>query len=205
MHSLPLTILAIALAGTPVSATRLEMPEDPESFGCRTGGALVIRWTPADGPPAAFLAKHFVEGGGNTLITLGADATGIWTAETDSDDACGDDCSELYLVHTGFDGKRQPHLVASASGMHDVAPEARFLAAKQALFALAAGPWKVAETTQDYRLVLPKRSAEGVLERYTGWFAEVRVAGKPGVRFGLATESMNCWCFDHWRAYPLRT
>lgn len=203
MRLLPIAILASVFAGSLAQATPLEVEEDPDAVGCRTSGALVVRWTPADGPPAAFLARHFVEGGGNTLITLGADAAGLWTAEMGSGDAC-DDCNELNLVHTGFDGKRKTHRVASATTMYELGPEARLQKAKQALFALAAGPWNPARTTQDYRVVLPKH-AEGRLERYTGWFAEVRVAQKPAIRFGVETDSMNCWCFDHWRAYQVRS
>ena len=71
------------------------------------------------------------------------------------------------------------------------------------LFALAAGPWHVDELSQGYRLSLPQND-DGLLRRYTGWFAEVRIAGKPGLRFGIVSKSFMCWCDDSWHAYALR-
>ena len=199
-------LLALLPLAAPAGAAPLWVDGEPESLGgCNLVRAQVERWSPAQGPPAAFLAQRFLDNGGeSTLVVLGLDPAGVWTAELGApSDAC-DDCDQLALVHTSFAGKRKRHLVADATHLSELEPEARRARVKQALFRLAAGPWRVSELSQRYRLTLPRHDAEGRLERYTGWFAEVAAPDRPALRFGVRSESQMCWCFPSWRGYALR-
>lgn len=198
--------MATVVAGSvTASATPLWVDAEPESVaGCSSVSADVIRWKPSDGAPAAFIADRFLDGEGNRLVILGADAGGIWTAETRSDDACGDECATLDLVHTSYSGARKTQRVADAQALRELSVEERTARIKQKLFGLASSPWKAPEWTQAYTLSFPRYSPEGQIERYTGWFAEVKVAGKPGMRFGVVSRSFMCWCSDQWNGYPLR-
>jgi hypothetical protein len=210
---LPPAIMTVVVASAPLilrspqaAAIPLWVDGEPTSLGgCNLVSADVMRWMPSKGPPAAFIADRFLENRGrSSLIVLGVDATGVWTAEMHTiTDAC-DDCDVLHLVHTSFRGKRNSHLVAESVELAELEPEQRRARVKQALFRLAAGPWNVPALSQQYRLSLPKHDAEGRLERYTGWFADVRVDRNPGLRFGVRSVSQMCWCSPSWRGYVLK-
>ena len=198
----------LILRSPPAAAMSLWVDGEPTSLGgCNLVSADVVRWTPSKGPPAAFIADRFLENRGrNSLIVLGVDATGVWTAEMHTiTDAC-DDCDVLHLVHTSFGGKRNSYLVAESMKLAELepAPERRLARVKQALFRLAAGPWNVQALSQQYRFSLPKHDTKGRLERYTGWFADVRVDRNPGLRFGVRSVSQMCWCSPSWRGYVLK-
>ena len=200
--------VVLALCSVPAAATPLWVDGEPTDFGgCNLVRAEVTRWSPSDGPPVAFIAERFLQNaGGNALILLGADAQGFWSAEMRSEsDAC-DECDVLHLVHTSFAGKRQSYLVTEAMKLAELelSPDARRARVKQALFRLAAGPWQVSKLSQQYRLTLPRHDGEGRLARYTGWFAEARVARQPGLRFGVHERNVMCWCMPSWRGYALR-
>lgn len=189
----------------PAGAAPLWVDGEPEGIGgCNLVRAEVERWSPAQGPPAAFLAQRFLDNGGQSrLVVLGLDRTGVWTAELGApSDAC-DDCDRLALVHTSFSGKRSRHLVADASQLNELEREARRARVKQVLFKLAAGPWQVSELSQRYRLTLPRHDVEGRLERYTGWLAQVEVPERSTLRYGVRNESQMCWCFPSWHGYAL--
>ncbi len=200
-----LSFLAAAIATSAASATALRVDGEPTSpGGCNLVAGDILRWKPSEGPPATFIAERFVTGGGNALIALGADAAGVWTAEMAiPSDGC-DDCSVLRLVHTAFTGQRKSYLVAEAAKFEELGPSERRARVKQRLFELANGPWKVRDLSQRYRLRLVSHDRQGMVQRYTGWFAEMRVSDKPGLRFGVRSESFMCWCSDSWTAYPLR-
>jgi hypothetical protein len=198
-------LLAVATASPTATATALRVEGEPTSVGgCNLVRGDVVRWNRGGGPPAAFIAERFVAGSGNELIALGADAAGFWTAETAvPSDGC-DDCRVLKLVHTTFAGKRKSYVVADAATLGELEANERRARVKGSLFKLAAGPWNVRELSQRYRLRLVKHDGEGRIHRYTGWFADVRVPGQPGLRYGIRSESFMCWCSDAWLAYPLR-
>jgi hypothetical protein len=196
----------LSLCSPQAAAMSLWVDGEPTSLGgCNLVSAEVMRWTPSKGPPAAFIADRFLENRGrSSLIVLGVNATGVWTAEMHTiTDAC-DDCDVLHLVHTSFGGKRNSYLVAESMELAELAPEQRLTRVKQALFRLAAGPWNVPALSQQYRLSLPKHDAEGRLEHYTGWFVDVRVDRNPGLRFGVRSVSQMCWCSPSWRGYALK-
>ena len=204
-RALALVTMAEIFGSLPVLAVPLRVEAAPESVGgCESVAANVVRWRPSDGAPASFVAESFLaKGYENALVLLGADASGFWTAETTvPSDAC-DDCDILHLVHTSFGGERKSYVVAEKQKLVALDAAARLARVKRGLFALAAGPWHVSELSQDYRLSFPDND-EGLLRRYTGWFAEVRVGGKPGLRFGVESKSFMCWCSDAWRGYALR-
>jgi hypothetical protein len=204
-RALALVTMVGIFGSLPVSAVPLRVEAVPESVGgCESMSADVVRWRPGDGPAASFVAERFVaQEYGNVLVLLGGDTSGFWTAETNvPSDAC-DDCDVLRLVHTSFAGERKSYVVAEKQKLVELDGPARIAHVKKSLFALAAGPWHGSALSQDYHLSFPQND-EGLLRRYTGWFAEVRVAGKPGLRFGVESKSFMCWCSNSWRGYALR-
>ncbi|MFO0547081.1 MAG: hypothetical protein U0271_01770 [Polyangiaceae bacterium] len=182
----------------------LQAPPD-RVLMCSHFRATVMRWTPAEGPPATFIADTYMRLGGNTFIGLGYDATGYWSAEaTRGSDPC-DDCSFLSIVHTGFDGKREFYPVGQGVDFDpQQSPAERRKSIKQKIFTLAAGPLDFKSLRHDYRLTLPKHDADGQIARFTGWFVEVETKDKPLLRFGVWAESFMCWCEDGWVGYTLK-
>jgi hypothetical protein len=193
--------LAAVLPLRPAAAELLHVGGEPEGVGgCNLVSAEVLRWTPADGPPAAFVASTWTTTSGNVLVLLGADGAGFWTAEIDAgSDAC-DDCRRLHLARTAWNGRRTRHLVVEADALRELGVDEQRGRVKRGLFAL----WPATGLAQTYRVEMAPHDAEGRLGRYTGWFAGVRVPDRPGVRFGVQYEPTMCWCDDAWHAYALR-
>lgn len=164
-----------------------------------------MRWTPADGPPAAFIARHVVSQGGNLWIGLGYDAQAFWSAEANaSSDAC-DDCDELALVRTSHAGARTVFQVTAAiPGYREPGLAERESALKRRLFSLAVRDWPAIALRHDYTLRSPVHDADGHITRYTGWMAEVSRPSGWLLRFGIRSEAFMCWCHDAWTGYTLR-
>ncbi len=163
---------------------------------CEQVSTDVSRWTPALGPVVEYVADVFVSRG-NAWIGLGSDATGYWSAETSSVDACDDlSCNELELVHTGNDGKRRTWRVAR----HDE-PSLKAVVKKR-LFSLAAKEWPVATLTHDETMQVAKHAADGSMAKAPTWWVEI-VRTKGAMRFGIRAEVEGCWCTYRWRAWVL--
>ncbi len=186
---------------------------------CVGGTADVRTWRPEVGPAASFIAHAYTSAEGTLFIGLGFDETGYWSIEDHGGMDAGEGAGVLYLAHTSFAAERTLHRVYDGTGhasfdqikQPDDTPEqafARFQAAQRAaikkrLFTLAAGPWKVASLTHDYRLNTPRRAELGEIETFTGWFAEAKRADKPALRFGMFGKPYMCWCDYGWRGYTL--
>jgi hypothetical protein len=157
----------------------------------------VRRWTPADGPAAAFIADVFLAPQSNEWIGLGHDDRGYWAAEVTTGDAC-DTCAQLALTRTGFDGTRAVYPVASYDG---VGPDTRRDTMAQ-LFRLAAGPWNVAQLRHDATLRVPRSNAEGEVDGFTGWVVEIQ-KGAQILRVAQVDTPFMCWCNPGFRGYAL--
>lgn len=206
MRLAPLLALGLLLTATPALAKPLSGQRDDlleKNISCAYENAEVLRWTPADGPMAAFVAKQF-EAHRSLWIGLGYDAKGFWSAEGDTGgDGC-DDCSTLNLVRTSFDGKeRKVFKVGAGLDEEPGTTEERQLAIKKKIFTVAAGPLDVKALKHDYTFTLPKHDEEGKIEKFTGWFAEVKKKDGGVLRFASVSESYMCWCIQHWRGYTL--
>jgi hypothetical protein len=202
------------LGATLLPATALAEPVgthgDPER-PCSAVSGDVVRWTPADGLPARFVAGSFVRDlGVHRWIGLGASDEGFWSAESGpGSDAC-DDCATLHLVLTRFDGTRRAFPVidsADRSRLEGQPREALRDLALRRLWHLAATVWPVNDLRQGYTLRLPpRRDAEGMVDPYPGWMVETseRPMGATWLlRFGLASSSFMCWCHTGWRGFAL--
>lgn len=207
---LPTSIACVALTLlTLPSSARAEhlsgtLPQPPEGYiQCSYASAEVTRWTPAEGPMASFVADAYLTSA-DLFMGLGYDERGFWSAEADSgSDAC-DDCGTLRLVHTSFAGAREAFVVdRGADGEPDITPAQRRTNIKQKIFALAKGPLAVEKLHHDYELSTPKHDAEGTIERFTGWFAQVKKRDGALLRFGIVNVSFMCWCHPHWAGYTL--
>jgi hypothetical protein len=198
--ALPTTASAVQLSG------ELKPPKGaPEDtfVSCAHASADVLRWTPAAGPLASYVADAYLANE-NVFIVIGYDARGFWSAEADpGTDACG--CSKLYLRHTSFSGERLgSHALGQGSESDPEQDQARRRdAIKQRIFTVAAGPLDVAALRQDLTLGLPKHDAEGNIEKFTGWFAELKKKDGALVRFAIVSTPFMCWCDSSWKAYTL--
>ncbi len=199
-------LLALVTAAPSARAERLsgQLPDPADGYlACSGASADVRRWTPADGPLASFVADAYLQSS-DVFVGLGYDKGGFWSAEADTGgDAC-DDCSTLRLVHTSFAGRRESFVVGQGADREpDLTREERRAKIKQRIFAVASSKLPVAELRHDYALTLPKHDAEGTIERFSGWFAEVKKKDGALLRFGIVTESQMCWCFPKWVGYTL--
>lgn len=198
--ALPTTASAIQLSG------ELKPPKGaPEGtfVNCAHESAEVLRWTPAAGPLASYVADAYLASQ-NVFIVIGYDARGYWTAEADpGTDACG--CSTLYLRHTSFAGERlSSHTLGRGSEADTEQDQVkRRDAIKQKIFTVAKGPLDVSALRQDLTLTLPKHDAEGNIEKFTGWFAELKKKDGALVRFAVVSTPFMCWCDSSWKAYTL--
>lgn len=197
-------LCAATLLVHPAEAVPLSVGAAPEGVGgCNVIETEVLRWTPRRGPPATYIVERYLQRPANLLVVVGVDGTGVWTAEVDAgSDACA--CSELFLVHTAFDGKRVRHAVGvgeelAASGSRLPSDRAGML---RLIFALRSVPW--GQLRHEYSVTYPPRNADGSLKRYTGWFVQIRVRNHAPVRYGVLSEPQNCWCFQRWRGYPVK-
>jgi hypothetical protein len=212
-------LLAIVTTSLLFATTARAETLSGEAGSCVGGVADVRTWRPELGPPASFIANAYTSAEGTLFVGLGFDASGYWSIEDHTGMDASDEGSILYLAHTRFDGGRELHRVYDGSEhgsydelrLPDDTPEqtlaryqkAQRAAIKRRLFQLAAGPWKVATLSHDYRLKTPKRTEDGSLESFTGWFAEATKTGQPVLRFGIFGEPFMCWCDDAWRGYTL--
>ncbi|NUP05787.1 MAG: hypothetical protein HOW73_06980 [Polyangiaceae bacterium] len=206
------TLAAAALAFTlavssDASAEGLRGEPFGGGIGCGSAYADIERWTPAEGPAAAYIADAFMQHGGSLWMALGYDDTGFWSAEGYAADAC-DDCDQLDLVHTTFSGTRTSFSVLT-SELRDKSRSADDPAAtlragiKQRLFSLAAKTWPVTKLSHDYKLELPKHDADGKIEKFTGWMAEVKKKDGFLLRFGPVGHPHMCWCDQSFTGYTL--
>jgi hypothetical protein len=191
----------VLFEATPAAATPLS--GDAGDSSCAYSSADVLSWTPSAGPLATFLADEF-ERAGNLFVALGYDANGFWSAEADTgSDAC-DDCSTLRLVRTSFDGKeRKTFVVGQGLDLEEGTAAERRQRLKTRVFKVAASELNLKALKHDYKLELPKHDAEGRIEKFSGWFAQVKKKDGALLRFALVNESQMCWCFPSWRAYTL--
>ncbi len=174
---------------------------------CSALSADLARWSPADGPPARFVAETFARGGGHQWLGLGYTADGFWSAEAGpGSDAC-DACSTLDLVLTRFDGTRRAFPVVSSldrSHLEGQPRDALRDLALQRLWHLAATVWPAPALKQTYAFRLPpKRAADGSVDPYPGWMGEASERGRWLLRFGLAADPIMCWCHYAWRGWAL--
>lgn len=176
----------------------------PDTFvSCAFASAEVLRWTPADGPLASYVADAFLTKG-DVFIALGYDARGLWSAEADpGTDACA--CSRFYLRHTSFSGERlSSHLIGQGSESDEQTdPLKRRNGIKQKVFTVASGPLDVTSLRQDFSIALPKHDAEGTIEKFSGWFAEIKKTDGALLRFAIVSTPTMCWCNSTWKAYTL--
>lgn len=180
-------------------------PNFPIGLGsCGDFTATVLRWTPQNGPPAAFVARNFVQQSGELWIGLGYDDRGFWSAEArDDSDAC-DDCDSLSLVHTYFGGARKVFSVAHGQpDLQGMGPDARMDLVQRRLFALARTAWPVHALKHDYQWVLPAHDSRGNVLAFSGWMAQVSRPGRFHLRFRLDATSTMCWCQNEWSGYPI--
>ena len=201
IFALPETASAIQLSGV-----RNPPKGSPEGtfVNCAYESAEVLRWTPQAGPLASFVADAALEKSG-VYVALGYDADGFWTAEEDPrGDGC-DDCSELYLRHTSFSGTvLSSHLVGEGSdGAEENDPKKRRDGIKQRIFAVAKGPLDVRALRHDYELSVPKHDADGNIEHFTGWFAQIKKRDGALLRYAMVSTPFMCWCDSRWKAYTL--
>jgi hypothetical protein len=197
-------LMACALVAGEAKAVSLTGTLAREEGGnCALKHAEVLKWTPADGPPASFIADAFLDHGGSLWMALGYDESGFWSAEGYWNDA-SDEGGGLVLVHTSFSGKRRSSPVAAydLAQKHPDRAELR-KAIKARLFTLAAGTWNVEKLSHDYKLKLPKHDAEGRIETFTGWMAEVSRPGGFVLRFAPTASTFMCWCDYSWTGYAL--
>jgi hypothetical protein len=210
MRHLALFVCAALTAFTvapPARAERLagQRPDPVDGVAqCSYSSADVRRWSPADGPLASFVADAYLESS-SLFVGLGYDRRGFWSAEADSGvDAC-DDCSTLRLVRTTFRGERESFVVGQgAEHEPGLTRDERRARIKQKIFAVAASSLVVGDLRHDYTLGLPKHDADGTIERFSGWFAEVKKK-KDGalLRFAIVSEPHMCWCTPRWVGYTL--
>ncbi len=193
--------LVVLFEATPAAATPLS--GDAGDGSCAYSSADVLVWKPSAGSLANFLADEF-ERAGNLFIALGYDANGFWSAEADiGSDAC-DDCSTMHLVRTSFDGKeRKTFVIGRGRDQEEGTPAERRKKLKTRVFKVAASELNVKALKHDYTLELPKHDAEGKIEKFSGWFAQVKKKNGALLRFAIVNESRMCWCFPSWRAYTL--
>jgi hypothetical protein len=178
----------------------------PDAFvSCASASAEVLRWSPAAGPLASYVTDAYLDKT-DVFIALGYDSAGFWSAEGDpGNDGC-DSCGRLFLRHTGFDGKQlSQHQIGQGL---DNDPDrddakARRAAIKQKIFAVAKGPLDVAALRHDFTMSLPKHDADGHIDRFSGWFAEVKKKDGAVLRYAIVSSSFMCWCSSSWRAYTL--
>lgn len=197
---------ALVVGSAQANATSLhgELPQpDDEYRACSQEAAEVLKWAPANGPLGNFLADAF-EQHSSLWIGLGYDDKGFWSAEADSgSDAC-DSCGKMSLVRTSFDGKeRTSFLIGKGYDQEPGTPGERRKKLKQRVFKVAAGELDVKALKHDYKLNLPKHDADGKMEKFSGWFAEVKKKDGSLLRYALVSESFMCWCHPSWRAYTL--
>jgi hypothetical protein len=202
MRSLALLALLPLHFSTPASAKPLH--GELENSTCAFHGAEVVRWTPASGPLAAFVADTYFART-DVFIALGYDDEGFWSVEGDpGNDAC-ESCGSLHLRHTSFSGERKLDvLLAQGRDADQESDQAKRRAAlKKKIFRATRGPLELAALRQDYTLTLPAHDAEGKIEKFTGWFAQVKKKDGAVVRFAQVSEGFMCWCDTSWRAYTL--
>lgn len=197
MARLAAPLLALALASGAVSplahAATVTYPTT-----CRRT-VEVLSWSPAEGPPARFVADAFRDRTTTALfIGLGSTATGFWSAEGgDTDDAC-DDCQTLDLVETRFDGTRKVHRVLGPKDPTTKASQhARVLAA---LWSLAAQKvWSPAALDAGFSAATPTPKADEAPSH----FVSVRSKGHPRVVYDLRATTSMCWCIYKFTSWVL--
>lgn len=180
-----------------------ENQDDATIATCPYAGADVVKWDATKDLPANFIADQYVPIYGGLFIGLGYDDDGFWSARSDSEDAC-DLCNSLELVHTTWAGVETTYEVVSSRERSDLAqdPKATRELVKQRLFALAKSTWPVEKLHRDYELTTPPHDADGKIEKFTGWFANVQ-AGSHQLRFAQVADSVMCWCMGRWKGYAL--
>jgi hypothetical protein len=184
------------VAAKPLSGDRSE-------GSCSEVSAEVLRWTPSEGSLANYLADAFGRND-DMFVALGYDAKGFWSAEADiGSDACEGQCTTMRLVRTSFDGKeRRSFLVGRSAHDEPGTPAERRKKLKARIFSVVRSDLDLAALEQDYTFQLPKHDAEGKIEKFTGWFAQVK-RRDARLRFALVNESQMCWCFPSWSGYAL--
>jgi hypothetical protein len=206
-RTIPSALALVLLSAVPASAAEsVSSPQDAVN-ACSALHIEVERWAPPHGPPARFVAESFARGGADRWTGLGYTDDGFWSAESRTpSDAC-DDCQELDLVLTHFDGTRRAFPVVTMSDRQRVASSASGSVRDVALgrlWHLAATDWPVKDLRQDYALRLPPtRDADGLADPYPGWMTEVSKKDTWLLRFAERAEQNMCWCFFHWSGWTL--
>lgn len=214
MRRLPLLVLGLlsSLLASTASAIPLSGELKPpkgspaDAFvNCASASAEVLRWSPAAGPLASYVADAYLDKT-DVFIALGYDSAGFWSAEGDpGSDGC-DSCGRLFLRHTSFSGEKlSEHQIGQGldSDPDREDAKARRAAIKRKIFTVAKGPLDVRALRHDFTLSLPKHDADGKIESFSGWFAEVKTRDGALLRYAIVTTSSMCWCSSAWRAYTL--
>jgi len=199
--------MGAALLGAPTARAETVTTSGLPARQCSALSADLARWSPADGPPARFVAEAFARGDGHRWLGLGYTDDGFWSAEAGPpNDAC-DACGNLDLVLTRFDGTRHGFPVvglADRSRLEGQPPAALRDLALQRLWHLAATVWPAGGLKQTYAFRLPpKRAADGSVDPYPGWMGEASERGGWLLRFGLTADPIMCWCHYAWRGWAL--
>jgi hypothetical protein len=202
----PVAFGLLALFALPETASAIQLSGElrPKGANCAFASAEVLRWSPAAGPLASFVTDAYLEKD-SVYVAIGYDAQGFWSAQADpGGDGC-DDCSQLFLRHTAFSGKvLSSHLVGEGSNL-DQEPDAtkRRNAIKQRIFTVAKGSLDLTALRHDYELSVPKHDADGAIEKFSGWFAQIKKKDGALLRFAIVSTPFMCWCDSSWKAYTL--
>lgn len=204
LGALAVGLLVVVVPGSASAEKVIAENQDESTIStCPYGSAEVLKWDATKDLPANFIADQYVPIYGGLFIGLGYDDDGFWSARSDSEDAC-DLCNPLELVHTKWSGDETRYVVVSADERQDLRedPKATRALVKQRLFALAKSTWPVEKLRRDYELTTPAHDADGKIEKFTGWFANVQ-AGSHQLRFAQVADSVMCWCMGRWKGYAL--